>query len=706
MDLALAYSPALLVVLLAAAALLAAWAYRRTTPPIGRGLRTGLGALRFAALALVLFLLFEPILRRTDLDEQQPVLAVLVDQSESLTVAPDTAAPPADAVRTALAGLTDPRAERYGFADATAPLADTLAFDGARTDIAQALEAVERRYAGRNLRGVVVVSDGRYTAGRNPLYLAERFPVPIYAAIAGDSVGRRDVAVQRVLTNEVAYAGAPLPFEVGIRAEGFGGERVEVSLFDGERRVARQPLTLPEAGEATVELETTPTTPGLHRYTATVTRLDGELTARNNAETVAVQVLDQKRRVLLVGGAPGPDLAAYARALATDPDVDVVRRTQRAPGQFYEGPLPDLAGLDAAVLVGFPGPVADAATAEQLAAAAADGLPLLYVLTGSADLAALSRHFADVLPALPERVRPSFSEAEAVVTGTGAAHPVLRRLRPGAADLARLPPARISESRWGLAPDAQVLATVRVQGVPLNDPLLVVRRRGRQRAAMLLGADTWRWFNLPPGLADVDGLAADLTANLLRWTTTREDRRPVRVRPLRPLFGEGERAELVGQVVDDALQPVPDAEVSVTLTAPDGTESTLPMRPRGAGRYVLDAGTLRPGAYQFTARATRAGQTLGSDRGAFAVGALALEFREPGADAALMRGLARRSGGDVIALADVAGLPARLEASGRLLPLVVETERQRPLGQFGWLLALAVALLAAEWVLRKRAGMV
>ena len=311
-----------------------------------------------------------------------------------------------------------------------------------------------------------------------------------------------------------------------------------------------------------------------------------------------------------------------------------------------------------------------------------------------------------MLPAVPERVRPSFSEAEAVVTGAGAAHPVLRRLQASAADLGRLPPARVSESRWGLAPDAQVLATIRVQGVPLDDPLLVVRRRGNQRAAMLLGADTWRWFNLPPGLTELDGLAADLTANLLRWTTTREDRRPVRVRPLRPLFGEGEPAELVGQVMDDALQPVADAEITVTLTAPDGTQTALPMRPRGAGRYVLDAGTLRPGAYRFDAQATRAGQPLGRDQGAFAVGALALEFREPGADAALMRGLARRSGGEVVALADVPALPARLAESGRLTPLVVETERQTPLSHFGWLLALAVGLLAAEWVLRKRAGMV
>ena len=55
---------------------------------------------------------------------------------------------------------------------------DSLRFDGERTDIAAALGRVEADFAGRNLRGVVLVSDGRVTDGRNPAYLAEAVPGP------------------------------------------------------------------------------------------------------------------------------------------------------------------------------------------------------------------------------------------------------------------------------------------------------------------------------------------------------------------------------------------------------------------------------------------------------------------------------------------------------------------------------------------------
>src|SRR5690606_36395152 len=160
-----------------------------------------------------------------------------------------------------------------------------------------------------------------------------------------------------------------------------------------------------------------------------------------------------------------------------------------------------------------------------------------------------------------------------------------------------------------------------------------------------------------------------------RWVTAREDRRPVRVRPDRALFGEGEPVTFTGQVYDESLQPIGDADVRVTVRMPDGTETPYTMRPLGNGRYALDAGTLPSGSYGFTAQATRGAEALGDDRGAFAVGALALEFREPGADAALMRQLARRSGGRVVPVAEVGGLRDALAREGLFAPRLIERDR-------------------------------
>src|SRR5690606_13814670 len=155
--------------------------------------------------------------------------------SLSLTAEPgdstalDLAAEVRGALRSLPADQLGGEARVFAFASDTRPLpadgfADSLRFSGARTDIAAALDRVREELKDENLRGVLLVSDGRYNTGRNPLYTAERYPVPIYTAVVGDTTRQRDLQVRRVTTNEIAYLGAEQPVQVGLRTERFGGQ--------------------------------------------------------------------------------------------------------------------------------------------------------------------------------------------------------------------------------------------------------------------------------------------------------------------------------------------------------------------------------------------------------------------------------------------------------------------------------------------------
>ncbi len=706
MDLALAAPPWLLALCALVAAALAWWTYGRTTPTV-RGWRKGLLAtLRFAALFLVLLLLFGPVWRAITASGDAPLLAVLVDESESLTLG---AGPPEAAVRQALGALPDdPSLRFYGFGAEAAPVSrDSLAFVRPRTDIASALGRIEADFSGRNLRGVLLVSDGRVTQGRSPAPLADRFPVPIFTALAGDSLSSRDVRLARVVTNEIAYAGSPLPLRVGVRQEGYEGQTVPVTVASGGRVIARTSVALSPAGaEATVELDITPATAGLRRYTVTAGPLAGEATTRNNSETVSVRVLSGERRVLLVGAGPGPDVVAMRSVLEADRQLSVTVRTQRAPGQFYEGPLPtDLTAFDLLVLVGYPGRAASGAETERLAEAARGGLSTLFVLGTQTDLATLGRTFGDVLPVEPAQIRASFVEAGAAPTAAGEAHPILSETGVDPAQLRTLPPLQISTTRWVLQPGARTLLAVRRGGQTFDAPLLAVRQQGAVRSAAILGAGLWRWRTLPPDLDVLAPVLSGLTSGLVRWTTAARDRRPVRIRADRALFDARERVTLSGEVYTETLEPVEDAEVALTIRGA-GQTVELPMRPVGNGRYVADAGALPVGSYTAEGVATARGARLGSDRAVFGVGEVSVEFREPGADVSLMRLLAERSGGRVVPLDSLAPWLAGLRGAGGLADRPVERVEETPLLDWTWLLALAIGLLTAEWVGRKRAGMV
>jgi hypothetical protein len=714
-------NPWLLLLSLVGAALLTYWAYRQTTPHLGSGRRAALMALRFAALSVVLFLLFEPVLRLLQRATHAPVLAVLVDTSQSLGLRNEEGGPAFDLAETVRQALHQipvgevPGEVRLFTFDGETHLhpgtegwIDSLAFDGARTNLAQALDYVRDALRNDPLRGVLLVSDVNHNTGRNPIYTAERYPVPIHTVVVGDTTQRRDVQLRRVTTNELGYVGTEVPVQVGLRAEAYPNERVSVSLVQNGQVLSSQPVQLgstPE--EVPVDLRFTPAQAGLQRLTVSVSRLPGEATWRNNAETIAIRILENRRQVLLLAPAPTPDLAALRQLFEADPDLSITTLTQKQQGQYYEGPPPtDLGRFDLIVLVGYPGTAADVALLDRVVQAAQNGTPLVFLLDRLTDQRLLAQRLGTVLPATPQVIRPGFVEATLVPSAQGTLHPVMGTQDGSDPGLWRqLPPLLTSESRWQVSPDARVLGVTQVQGVPLNDPVLVVRERGRLRTAALLGSGTWRWKNLPADLEAAAPLWPTLFENLNRWVTTPQDNRPVRVQPIQDVFAGGEDVQFTGQVYDESLQPVSTAEVDVTVTTPDARELPYRMQSVGNGRYLLNSGPLPEGTYRFTAQARRVDTNLGTDAGTFAVGGVTLEYRETRANAALMRQIAQRSGGLFLSPGETAGIPARLAASDTFRPTVIEETQEVELWHRFGFLAAVLLLLTVEWFLRKRNGL-
>ena len=724
MSVSLGYPVWLLITALAVAGGLTYWTYYNTTPALPRPRKALLGGLRFLSLALLVVLLFEPIIRQLDRDEVPPTLALLVDNTQSLdprgTTASDSASTSAasarSAVTNALNHIDDAATEVFFFGTSTRPadaspeaVADSLSFSDPRTDIANALSTVQQELARDNLSGVLLISDGQYNTGRNPLYIADRYPVPIHTVVVGDTTRQRDLQISRITTNDIAYTGTELPVQVGLRVEDYPGEFVTVSLSKNGSVLDSESVNLPDgAAQVSVDLSFTPRQQGLQQFQVHVTELPGEVTHRNNRSTFTVRVLDSKKQVLLLGAAPGPDVATTRQLLENAPNITVQSYIQKSQGAFYEGELPDtFSDVDAIVLAGYPGAMADEATMDRLSGAIADDdLPILFLLTRQTDLEALSTHFREVLPAFPEAVRPGFVPASMVLTTAGLQHPVLELPVTEPELLPSLPPLFYNESRWQTSPDASVLATTQVRGIDLKDPLLVVRRRSGHRSAAFLGAGTWRWQNLPAGLEEAAPFWPALFSNLLQWTSTPANDRRVRVQPTREVFAGGEAVSFTGQVYNESLDPVENASVNLHLEAPDGARYPYNMKAVGNGRYTLEIGSLPEGTYSYTATATQEGDTLGSDQGSFAIGQLSLEFQETRANVGLMRQIAQRSGGSFFLPDSLNRLSQQLAQAGTFEASYREETTETRLWHLYGLLGVIMVLLTAEWFFRKRSGMV
>ncbi|HCR48807.1 MAG TPA: hypothetical protein DIW24_04195, partial [Bacteroidetes bacterium] len=193
MSLTFGLSPWVLIPALLVAAALTWWTYGRSRPVLPLPKRLLLSALRFLTLAIVLVLLFEPILRMIRELPKRPVVAFLVDTSKSVGLREKE-------LRSALQKLNwrelDATIKVYTFDSATKPQVleklPQTPLRGERTDFSTALVKIREELGDDNLGGVVILSDGQYNTGRNPIFLAERFPVPIHTVVVGDSTRSRD----------------------------------------------------------------------------------------------------------------------------------------------------------------------------------------------------------------------------------------------------------------------------------------------------------------------------------------------------------------------------------------------------------------------------------------------------------------------------------------------------------------------------------
>lgn len=712
MSIGLSSHPLLFLTCLLAAGAFTFWAYRHTTPRLPTPIKSLLAGLRFAAFGILIFLLFDPIVTQSTSRDHPPVLALLVDNSASQTLADS------EMLRERLRGLPldelpgDVRI--FGFDARTRLLGtnasslDSITFDGGRTNIGQAIEHLRRERNEDNIRSIVLVSDGLYNSGRNPIYSAEESVVPVHTVVTGDTSAFRDIRIQEVLTNELAYAGVELPVRVRILSDGYEGDRVTVALQSGSNVLSQQAITLRGDGtEQAVDLAVTPSSPGLMRYTATVTRLEGEATHRNNERSFQTQVVENRRRILIVSGAPDPDLGALRQSLSGDPSFEIRTLTQQNEQAFLEGSLPaSLDDVDLVVLAGFPHARSSPDLVAQVEGLLEDNTPVLHLAGRRSQTDGLRSIGSDVLPALPSSQPSAVHEAQPALTAAGASHPVMSGHEHGTEAWSNLPPAAFPDAGWQAGADVSVLATVRSRGVDLGEPLIVIRNRAGRRSAAVLAYDLWMWRTLPPSLDQAHGLFDHFIANLIQWLTSPEDDRLVRVQPVQEVFEGGEAVRFTGEVYDERLQPVTDADIRVSIEAADGRLFPFTMTAEGRGRYRLDAGQMPEGSYLFTATATSGDIDLGSDQGAFSVGALEFEFQETRADGALMRQIAVRSGGLATNLDDLTRLVDEATSAPDFLPETEYITRESSLRHVWLLLALALFLLASEWILRKRSGMI
>ncbi|MEK7672059.1 MAG: hypothetical protein AAB344_07555, partial [Bacteroidota bacterium] len=389
--------------------------------------------------------------------------------------------------------------------------------------------------------------------------------IPLYAVGIGDSTEQKDLLVTKVLTNELVYNQAEVPVDVTIKSSGFKGEKVEVVLSEGSKELSRQQLVLQEGTrEYSARLSYVPEGEGVKKYSMRVSTLPGELTTANNLKTFLARVLKSKLRVLMIAGSPSPDVSVIKQTLSEDKNLEVRSLTQKTPSSFYDGQLTSqlIDSSDCIVLIAFPSSSTSDATVDVLKSSITKNtIPILFVNGKNVDERKLSM-LGSLLPFTTSNF--SANEQLAFIEPTQKNHPILAtNTEEGAESWKRLPPIYKTQTAYKAKSEATVLASTKINNIVLNEPLVAIRNVNKQKSLAILGYGIWRWRLMAQGNLQTEKLLSTFLSNSIRWLTTRDDSRPVKVTPSKPAFTQGEPIEFVGQVYDASANPVENAQVKL-----------------------------------------------------------------------------------------------------------------------------------------------
>jgi hypothetical protein len=693
--------------LYAALALALAWLAWRRYGPAAAGAWGFLGrCCRVAALVAIVAVLAGPAILTVTSIPIPGKLLLAVDRSASMARPDGPGGAPrlaqADALDVALAarGLGE-RVQRVGLHGSSPGWQGSASSpaDGIASPLAESLGAA---LTASRAKLAVLVSDARSTGDLDLVAAADslrRHGTPVWVLLAGGDTVDRELRLVELDGPREAVLGERQTYRAVIATRALR-DAVKLELRLGSRVLASAEAPQPLGGDGVQSVE-------LRADLAPVFTDEGEqkltLVARAEGREAllerSIRVIQRRLTVLLLGHRPRYELRYLREALRRDRTITC--HAYLADGRWRrwgeDGPdrLPltpgDLRAYDAIIIGDIPAESLRPSEQEAIEEAVrARGAGVIWL---PGETGAIAGFRGTRLGGLLSAELP---DAGTLAAGYLEDRP--RRLRRTAAAEARLLLDAGNSLAWEDLPllrGAAALGRLRANAVTLAEddrgaPLVVAAESGAGRSVLIAIDDTWRWRRRVG-----DTFLHRFHSQLLRWAAGNRllGRRPWQVEAL-------PRATTPGAPVTLAVVPTAPGDPEASLPA----EVTLRLSAAGAERLVRlprqgsEGWRLRLPAPPLGAWTVSISDGLRSTEVApteLQVDAPAAEARDPRADRPAAEALAQATGGRVFtdpqALVDA-------------LPELDRSEERRvrtPLWDQGWILLLIVALLAADWAIRR-----
>jgi hypothetical protein len=648
---------------------------------------------RFITVSLISFFLLSPLIKRITERTVRPVLVIAQDYTLSLQNAyGEDELIDIDASVRNISRELGVKYDVHEFSlggEITTGFSDSFYLRS--TNISTMLDYINNAYDSRELAAVILSSDGIYNEGANPDYFPIRTSAPIYTIALGDTTLKKDVWVQNIFHNSIAFPGDKIGIKTDISAKNAGGSNTELTLSEygagGQLIIlGKKPVNINSDDYFTsfdfvIDIKS----PGVKRYNLSVGRIADEASYKNNSRDFFVNVIDSKTDILIYANSPHPDITAIRDLLSSvqNNEIEIKFATDDAEVKKYD-------------LVIFHNlPSARNNLNNILRDMQSEGIPALYFVGSQTNI-------------------PQFNRIQDMVTisntaaATNDVQAILNRDftlfnfedMPGLR-IDNFPPLSSPFGNFSSGPESAVLLRQKIRNINTDYPLLVVSTGGSRNTAVFNGVNFFKWKIYEYLQTRRNDISGALINQVVQYLTLKRDRSQWQVRIESNMFQENESIRFFGELYNDNYELVNEPEAFLKLTGPNRKEYDYVFS-RTDDKYDINAGSFPAGDYEYTATTALSGNQY-SNSGRFTIQSKDLELYDVIADHSVLSKLSARTNGEMFFISESDQLIKRL-LDKDAKPVIYSSENNDYLLDFKFLFFLILFLLTIEWLVRKLQG--
>lgn len=662
-----------------------------STQYLDKKLKLILATLRALAITLTAWLLFAPLIKAISYHLEKPIVVLANDNSISVNQFKpqgfDQKKYEADltALRDKLAGKYE--VKTYHFSDSVKPGLQFLN-NGKLTNAMTLVEQLNNELVNRNVGAIIMATDGIFNRGGNPLYGLAQLKSPVYTIALGDVIPKTDVLIANINYNNLVYLDNEFFLDVQLQAFESKGAEVKLQVSENGNQVFEQKIAINAQNfvkDVQVKLKAKKT--GVQRYTVNVSGVKNEIAAKNNTQTIFVEVIDGRQKILMITTAPHPDISVIAQALAENKhyQMDVVMADELANQQVDKYSL--------AILYQIP---ADAGMQKVIGKIQESQMPIWYITGVQTNLTSFNQ--------MQKNVNLSKKAASLQeIFGYPAENFTLFTLEETwMKQFSDYDPLLMPFANMLIKGRYTAVLNQRIGKINTQSPLWFFLDDNGKKLAYLTGEGLWKWKLEEAKDQNKKPLVNQLISKTIQYLAAKDDKRKFRVYGVKNTFDENEQIALNGVLYNDAYQSVNTPDVKLQLKNGKGKVYNYTFSKSG-NAYILNLGNLPQDNYTYTAN-TIYGDKAYTAKGAFYVNALIVEYQQTTANHQLLNTMAVQTGGKMVAPKNLLSIADDLEKSDHLKTISYEDHRYEQLINIKPLFVLIITLLGIEWFFRKRNG--